>query len=426
MLDQDFASYLYRGLGRTYRILQEQASAPYHEALLEACLYNPVYDPQAEGAHTDYLYGLVQLSDDPKLFERQILEAFADPDEEMHIEQLFGFALIYAKAGNQRARQLIYEQALDLLSIENVFGLNCIVELDGIEGFRFAASRLSEAAALDSDFYVDSSLIDTLKQALPELKDMDLEALTEENPAIRSYLALAHQNQLERQERAAQPKIELAPTYAGLQEYIATNQRTPKLNLIDKWCLAANQDDFEAVAHDLLLQDTPKKQADYLAFFGKRQFPLAKERLFPFIYSENRRVSWRALKALSLFDNPSLRELAFELIRSNWRVDAVSMLFRLNFQAGDEWIFAELLSPDQDHEVIHGISRDIINILRDYSVPNEKELLYLLYERQPCSLCRKDLIERLAELMAIPDWMLQECWYDCNEEIRAIAANYSA
>lgn len=59
---EQFATYLFRGLGRAYLHLQQHDTAPYHAALLHACLYNPVYDRQSEGSRADYLFGLISLT----------------------------------------------------------------------------------------------------------------------------------------------------------------------------------------------------------------------------------------------------------------------------------------------------------------------------------------------------------------------------
>lgn len=94
---EQFASYLFRGLGRTYLHLQQHSSAPYHEALFHVCLHNPVYDRQCEGSRAAYLYGLISLIQ----HQQRILAAFMSPADDMDIEQLFDFALIYLCTGRQ-------------------------------------------------------------------------------------------------------------------------------------------------------------------------------------------------------------------------------------------------------------------------------------------------------------------------------------
>ena len=43
----------------------------------------------------------------------------------------------------------------------------------------------------------------------------------------------------------------------------------------------------------------------------------------------------------------------------------------------------------------------------------ERSLL-LLYEKTPCSNCRRWFVRLLAEMKMIPDWMRAECRYDAN------------
>jgi hypothetical protein len=150
---EQFAEWLFRGLGRPYLHLQDHDSTPYHEPLLHACLYNPVYDRQCEGTRAEYLFNLIALTRSPSPFHTHIIDAFATPDEDMDFEQLFDFALIFAQAGNASARQLMYEQFSAYAGDGNDFGATQLIDLDGIEGFRFVASRLGQVARDDPDFW---------------------------------------------------------------------------------------------------------------------------------------------------------------------------------------------------------------------------------------------------------------------------------
>ncbi len=77
------ATYLSQGLGRPYLYFQRHDPSPFIDVLLQACLYNPTYDSQCEGSRAAYLHALIQLTPDPWWFRRPIVDALADPDDEM-------------------------------------------------------------------------------------------------------------------------------------------------------------------------------------------------------------------------------------------------------------------------------------------------------------------------------------------------------
>lgn len=80
--------------------LHQHDSAPYHAALLPACLYNPVYDRQIEGSRAEYLFGLISLTPQPAVFAQRMLDAFATlaDDDALDAEQLCDFALNSTRA----------------------------------------------------------------------------------------------------------------------------------------------------------------------------------------------------------------------------------------------------------------------------------------------------------------------------------------
>ena len=63
----------------------------------------------------------------------------------------------------------------------------------------------------------------------------------------------------------------------------------------------------------------------------------------------------------------------------------------------------------------------IVDVLKENLLPELVPVLRLLYERGPCTNCRKKAIELLRQLGALPDWLLAECRYDASESLREAA-----
>ena len=49
------------------------------------------------------------------------------------------------------------------------------------------------------------------------------------------------------------------------------------------------------------------------------------------------------------------------------------------------------------------------------------EMLLWAYEHTPCSYCREGAVEKIVERYKPPEWLLEECLYDCSENTRKLA-----
>jgi hypothetical protein len=420
-----FAEWLFCGLGCPYLYLQGHDSTPYHQALLHACLYNPVYDRQCEGTRAEYLFGLIALSHDPSTFQKQIIDAFATPDDAMDLEQLFDFALLFAQAGDPRSRQLMYEQFSAHAGDGNDFGATQLIDLDGIDGFRFVAARLGEAASVDPDFWDSNHLLRHLQERPSgATTDSDIAALSAADPMIQQYLKIVATTEAGRRQASQQRQDRRHQAYAKLKEHLLSKQKRPSYFQLKQWGLHASDQDLAAAAHDLLEQDQPLTLAAYLAIFAQRAFPLGFQPLLPFVRHTHERVARWTLHALSLFQSPLLRDLGLALLQDNWhRSDALD-LFLLNYQPGDEAVFIRLLDAVQTPDEVHALSFGLIDVLGRNTVLQAFTLRSMIYERQPCSLCRAKVVQQLITTQSIPDWMIQECQYDADEATRSAVAIY--
>lgn len=189
------------------------------------CVYNPVYDRQCEGSRAIYLFSLIQLTPDPAAFEQHILDAFSVLDEDMDNEQLFDFALIYAKAGSKRARRLIYEQFAAHAGDGADIGGTQLIDLDGIDGFGFVTAHLGEAARHDPEFWDTDYLIEHLKEQVPTIIDADIVALGAGNSSIQFYLDVVAQTIQQRKHRSQQHQDEQPQTYTQLKEQLSAIKR---------------------------------------------------------------------------------------------------------------------------------------------------------------------------------------------------------
>lgn len=414
-----FSSSLAQGLGRPYLYLQRHDSAPYLAGLLHACLYNTTYDRQCEGSRANYLHQLIQLTSKPAWFRQQLLDALADPDEEMDLDQLFDFALIYARAGDVLAREVLYEQAGAQASCGDTTGAYQLIELDGITGFLFSANRLGEAVLSDPSFWDDDHLLRHLKSQGVDCSPDQLRAAAHPSyPYVSAYLeAIAATQEL----RQRVPRTHLVgQPYGYIRDHIERAEGRFSFSQLKRWGASIDDAQLSQAAADFLQETDPQRIIAYLAIFGKRVFPFGSEALVPYVWNSHERIARWSIQAISQFQQPRVRELGFTLIDAHHHVGDALDIFIRNYQAGDERYLADLLARTADKDSLHAIGFGLNDIFEAHPNSDVAAIFLDLYERGPCSLCRERFVERLLDIDRLPVWMEAETRYDANPNIHQI------
>jgi hypothetical protein len=418
-LNQDqFTHALFQGIGRPHLWLQAHDASPYTDVLLQACLHNPVYDRQCEGSRASYLHELIQLTPAPLWFRQQILDALANPTEAMDRDQLFDFALFYARAGDTAARDMLYEHAAVSATRDDSAGAYQLIDLDGVDGFLFLANRLGEAMRLDPTFWDDDHLLRHLEATVGVTDVAELRHTAHSRyPYALEYLDHIAANQTRRQEHAQQSPL-FQQSYPYLKDQIAqTNGRLPVTQLT-RWGKHASDEALHHAARDLLAQTDQLRLTAYLAIFRRRRFPLGVEPLLPFVRHEHPRIARWSLQAICQFQHPAVRELGLTLIQAKQHVSDALDIFLHNYQSGDEAYLATLVAQTSDVDELHNIGFSISDIFAQHQHVVTSSMFLDLYERGPCSLCRLRFVEQLITADAIPPWLAGEALYDANSETR--------
>lgn len=134
-------------------------------------------------------------------------------------------------------------------------------------------------------------------------------------------------------------------------------------------------------------------------------------------------VSLRTLQILASVQHPDVRALAFDLLEDDPTDGNALALLTHNYQPGDEEFMATLLAQAADYNAVHGLGSAINDVFEQNPTPRAADLLLTLYERRPCSICRRDFIYRLMEYDALPAWIVAEARYDADEDTRGAVMN---
>ena len=98
-------------------------------------------------------------------------------------------------------------------------------------------------------------------------------------------------------------------------------------------------------------------------------------------------------------------------------------MLRQNCEPGDHEIVLRWFEEEEDREARHWLGIDLRKLWERCPEPaTEPKMLLNLYEKGPCSFCRRFVLDRLIELDSLPDSIRAECVQDANEEIRQLVA----
>jgi len=157
-----------------------------------------------------------------------------------------------------------------------------------------------------------------------------------------------------------------------------------------------------------------------LRVFSNRPLPEFDARLIELAWHADDSVQRRARIAIAKNSHPLVREFALQELMQEEPPTDVGSFFIRNFEPGDERrllsAIAQPLTPDDRHSVI----TDLLEVLDLNANSTSAELGLVIYGESPCAVCRANAVRLLVRDQATPDWLLEECRDDCEDEIRKL------
>lgn len=129
-----------------------------------------------------------------------------------------------------------------------------------------------------------------------------------------------------------------------------------------------------------------------------------------------------AYTALCYITSKKVHDYAFELIAEERETYyAVRMLLR-NYDSRDKDFIIQVVKSipiARESGDWHSMFMDVMDLFKDRAVKNPpKELLMYMYRNTWCSFCRESIVTEMGRRRMLTKEVLEECRYDCNEEIR--------
>ena len=426
----DFRSLLAKGHGRAWFALAEKGELVCRSTLVEACLQCQIYDIQCETSRTPYLFELIQDSGNADFYRTQILASLPEVFEEEDRQgwrsryQRLELTRLFAAQGDIKARAALYDDFESRIPNNDFSTGGEIVALDGIEGMRYVLAHLTNAEQTEEFADLDR-LIYELEER--EGETAAWEALEQEALffPVLAPLAAERRGRDEGWKRAQEARNAIPrESYAVLRDRILRSERS--VAGLMSWGYKATDEELLLAAQDVLAESDPARLRHYLMLFHDRVFPLDFHPLFAWMRSENDRLAAAARNALLNITHPDIRAFALELAQeSGMRSEAVHLLVN-NPAPGDYALLEEWLELPASDNQLHWMGMGIKEYVKAHPAPEAARALTLLYDLEPCSLCRDGVVDLLAKMHALSEEMRQECLHDCYEEIRKIASEYGS
>jgi hypothetical protein len=410
-IKQRFKSAIKRGTGEAHLIMMENPNTDFSSDIIKAALTNYAYDSQSEGSRADYIFELIELSNQKERIKRKILDKLQNEREDSWtLDQLFDLAALFAKQGDKEAHKAIYKRFYKKrIPASEWVGQDAILELDGLEGLKYIAETKGKIIDNNSEEWEDSFMIDFFQEENPQIKVYEeLEKAATSNNYIKVYLEAIKKNKFERLERE-KPVYD----YKMVTERIENNVIVP---LPPAYIKDLSNSDIKRLAEDFLKSKTRVKQEKYLRVFDKVKYPFDFKDLLSHAkrpYSSNDRLVEYAVNSLRFFTNNEIRNFALEILNSNApRPDIYTNLLIANYKVGDGRLLSKIVNKAKTEHQVHDLAFSYVDIFQANKTTDCEQPLLALYNKLTCSLHREDIVRIMIENNVLPDSIRKEIKYD--------------
>jgi hypothetical protein len=414
---QQFHDALSKGLGRAMLQVKEHGIDGLEEVLLAACLKNLVLDPQSEGTRGGWLFEILELTRSLDDYRRPILDALrtVSPDSMGNWTacQLMVLAGCFAERGCVESRRAIYEVFDRQEFGDPSVGGHTIINLDGLDGLGHVAEVVgADLPVRDvsgwSEYLVIGCEEDSGKEATEAF-------LAERAGSSQAVTAFVDHVASKRKPISCQPEPNL-PTLDEFVEAMRGEDYFPMFRFARLQDDATLAEAFRCV----LAEPDPRVQARGLRAFARRPMPWLDEKVIAMAKGEDDELASAALRALGAISDERVRELGVAMLRDHpeWISRGAARLLAKNYRPGDHRYVEAALPAGGDADQVHDVVMDIKSIPVEHKSPEIKDLLLWAYEQSPCSFCRECVVRDLIDLDMMPQELLVECLWDCQDETR--------
>ena len=418
MNKKQFKDSLLRGQGRC--ILAAQADPERcRDIVLWACGRELAFDTQSDGTRSWFVHRLIRCYPDSKPFLDGIIQSFdrTKPDRSWKLICLAERLMLFSDEGETAAEQALwrkyealYAQLLArkrlsdaLFPLRDNFSMLCDILAEDLDAHIRIAEDVGRLFREKSFFDGDDFIWLYHKGHNGALKKL---AGKSEN--IAAYL---HEGKRCLKKRASADRTPPVPHHG------------PALSL---WLKRNGSAEMIAdCAEKYLSQTSPDLRAEALRAFFRCPYPGDPSPIIRDAGSDHASLREAAWCALENIRHPMVREFALQNLDSD-RTDALPVFIR-NYLDEDAVLLeglVEQIPADPDDE--NGWHRVYIHVLNmaEKGLKAPPGLLNHIYEHSYCAYCRNRALRQMGKRRLLTEERLQECLFDCNEDIRRYAEQH--
>ena len=414
---------LQKGLGRTFDYINQNRKEDIRQDLLNACLHHLAYDPQSEGSRADWLFELINLTNDTEFYRQRIIEALPYATDFWDIKQLYDLITIWAKQGDIEAKQIIYETFAKQNFDESWLGGEHIIAIDGIAGLLYVAKSVGKRLLKDEELWEDDWLISQASERFGKetiTKALEKESLCDRN--ISAYLdavKIYRTNVSNNSKQKSQTNKKIIDLDTVLNSIDTIKHYRYLLKNFGKY---AEDEEIERVFQQLIKERRREHLIRYSWIFRWRKLPRLDKRLLELARIDDIELQWLAIAVLAKNKDGSIRNLAIALLQNiTTSYNGELKLLINNYWIGDFKIIESLLNSSFDINTKHDVCWDLIDIIKNQKTLELIACSLWVYENTPCSSCREKIFKILIDLKQAPKWILVESLKDCSQNIRELA-----
>jgi hypothetical protein len=410
---------LRKGLGRV--ALWAKSGLLDSQPLLDACLHDLRFDIQCEDNRGEWLWSLIQATNNAAAFRQPLLNALQSASLEWDAYQLCELAYHFAKSGDRDFRNQLYSfvERAPIADHPNI-GMGQLVSLDKEEGLKFLLKHRGRKLLNEDWEWYDDSLID---QAIDVIGEQQVNTiLSDTSDAAIARFAVKRKENLRQPEdpellRTRHVEKMKAVSVREIFEAVHSDDRAYWLR---GWGMQARDDELEQVFAALWTEQDWEVIVKLLRIFSGRSIPAFDTRLIELCRHPEYKVRFGASRVCEQNTHPAIRAFAWQELQEQALEIPVVGLFIRNFETGDEQRLLELIRLPDDLNFRHWMLSDLVHVLEENQQADCRELALIAYFHNPCSYCRYHAAELLRDRQAAPQWLIDECRWDANEETREV------
>jgi hypothetical protein len=211
-----------------------------------------------------------------------------------------------------------------------------------------------------------------------------------------------------------------------LEELIkaAREQRSRSRGLSLHFAKVATEDDLLELAKYAVEETNFEIKLELLWTFRKVRFPLNEQIIFELAESDNPSIRDIAFEMLQHLPSDMIHDYATNLIQQKKELANALSLLCYCYKSEDETILLEgiqSLTVSYEDGGWHGVFMDVEDILDNRSVKINPSVFIYMYRQTLCSYCRHNLVSKMSKRKILPQEILEECLHDSYEDTRKYA-----